>query len=184
MLNPGMRSVCGGNALVLAIVTALLLAASGTHSDRELPEIDPATPLEKAADFNLADLHGVRMRLSDTDAPIIVLHFWTSYRDCKYDLEILQRLCVRYEDREVRIIGLAYNSGTREDLTKFVSDLGIEFPTLMCSSEVRMAYDVTTFPTTYLLDRDKAIRYWKYGHLVETHWDQLIAELLEDQASV
>jgi peroxiredoxin len=181
MFEDGSRAALGLSPRALAFAIALTLAASGTHSDRELPEVDPATPLERAADFDLADLHGVRTRLSQTEAPVILLHFWTRYRDCKYDLEILQRLHAKYKGRDVKIIGLVYNSGTRDELTAFVADLGIGFPTLMCSSEVRNAYDVTTFPTTFLLNPSKDIRYWKYGHLVESHWDHLITELLEEQ---
>lgn len=161
---------------------AALFATPGTHGERELPEIAPGERLDTAADFRLADLHGVRFQLAKTDAPVVLLHFWTKYRDCSYDLELLQRLHEKYEGRDVRIIGIAFNSGTREELTQFVSDLGVEFPTLMCTSEVRNAYDVSTFPTTFLLDGEKQIRYWMYGILVENHWDQLIAELLEDQS--
>jgi peroxiredoxin len=120
------------------------------------------------------------MKLSETDASVIVLHFWTRYRDCAYDLGALERIHQKYTGRDVKIIGLVYNSGTRDEVASFLDDLGVEFPTLMCSSEVRDAYDVSTFPTTFLLDGKKQIRYWMYGHLVEKHWSQLIVELLDE----
>lgn len=170
----------GITSIVLAL--ALLAAVPATHGDRELPEIKPEKPLHKATDFQLADLHGVRVRLSEIDAPIVVLHFWTNDRDSKYDLELLQRLHAKYASRNVKFIGLAYNSGTREELAEFVSSLNVEFPTLMCSSEVRNDYDVSTFPTTFLLNKDKQIRYWLFGHLTERHWDQLIRELIDEQS--
>ena len=118
-------------------------------------------------------------KATEVDAPVVILHFWSKYRDCKYDLELLQGLHDKYNTQGVKIIGVVFSSGTREEVAKFVSDLGVEFPNLMCNNEVRADYDVSTFPTTFLLDSGKRIRYWMYGILVDTHWDKLVNELLE-----
>ena len=163
----------------LAVVGAMTIV-SAFSDDKELPSIEPSNELEVAVDFQLADLHGVRMKLSEIESPVVVLHFWSKYRDCKYDLELLQSLQKKYGERGVKIVGVVFSSGTRSELNTFVSYLGVEFPNLMCTNEVRSAYDVSTFPTTFLLDSDKRIRYWMYGILVDTHWDQLVDELLEE----
>ncbi len=155
---------------------------SSFDGEKELPSIEPGRKLDVAADFRLADLHGVRMQLAEVEAPVVVLHFWSKYRDCKYDLELLQSLHEKYGADGVKIIGVVFSSGTRKEVDKFVSDLGVDFPNLMCTNEVRTAYDVSTFPTTFLLDSDKRIRYWMYGILVEKHWDQLVGELLEESS--
>ena len=155
---------------------------SAFSDDQELPSIEPGAKLDVAKDFQLADLHGVRTKLSDVKAPVVVLHFWSKYRDCKYDLELLQSLHKKYGDRGVKIIGVVFSSGTRKELDQYVSELGVEFPNLMCTNEVRSAYDVSTFPTTFLLDSNKKIRYWMYGIMVDKHWDQLVAELLEESS--
>ena len=94
----------------------------------------------------------------------------------------MEDLHKKYHDRGVKIIGVVFSSGTRDELETFVTDLGVEFPILMCTNEVRAAYDVSTFPTTYLLDSDKKIRYWMYGILVNTHWDLLVRELLDESS--
>ena len=171
----------------LIIVFATLLAGLlATHSafagDKELPTIEPGQKLDVAADFRLADLHGLRMQLSKIEAPVVVLHFWSKYRDCKYDLEVLQGLHKKYGARGVKIMGVVFRSGTREEIGDFVSELGVDFPNLMCTNKVRNAYDVSTFPTTFLLDSQKKIRYWMYGILVGEHWDRLIGELLDESS--
>ncbi len=171
-----------GYAGTALLALSLTLAVSGSHGERELPEVKPEHPLEFAKDFRLADIHGVRMRLSETESQVIILHFWTRYRDCVNDLAIMQRVHESYAGRDVKVIGLVYNSGTREDVAKFLADEGVDFPNLMCTSEVRGLYDVSTFPTTFILDGEKRIRYWMYGHVVEKHWSQLAAELLDEAA--
>ncbi len=168
--------------LVTLAVVGTVTFVSAFSDDRELPSIEPGGKLDVAADFRLADLHGVRMKLSEVEAPVVVLHFWSKYRDCKYDLKLLQNLQEKFGGRGVKIIGVVFSSGTRKEVDKFVSDFGVDFPNLMCTNEVRTAYDVSTFPTTFLLDSDKRIRYWMYGILVDKHWDQLVGELLEESS--
>jgi peroxiredoxin len=177
--RPGTRRRAPFAVAVLACAAA---AVRGDTGEQELPRVEPGQPLREAPDFRLADLHGVRVRLWEIESPVVVLHFWSTYRDCKYDLEVLQRLHEEYAGRGVRIVGLVFSSGTREEVGKYVSGLGVDFPNLMCTNDVRQAYDVATFPTTFLLDSDKRIRYWMYGILVEDHWDRLIDELLQDEA--
>ena len=172
------QSALVAGALTAAVVCSVFAFAQ----ERELPRVDPGHQLETAADFRLADLHGLRMQLSKIEAPVVVLHFWSKYRDCKYDLEVLQGLHKKYGVRGVKIVGVVFSSGTREEIGDFVSELGVDFPNLMCTNKVRNAYDVSTFPTTFLLDSQKRIRYWMYGILVDEHWERLIGELL-DQSS-
>ena len=169
-------------ATLAVLAAVVVVASSAVGGEKELPSIEPGQKLEVAKDFRLADLHGVRMQLSEVEAPVVVLHFWSKYRDCKYDLELLQRLHEKYDARGVKIIGVVFSSGTRQEVEEFVSELDVEFPNLMCTQEVRSAYDVSTFPTTFLVDSKKRIRYWMYGILVDKHWDQLVRELLEESS--
>ena len=176
----------------LAITMTFLLASTvsppvfveekeKTSETRELPVIQASSELEKAKDFRLADLGGERWTLSKIEAPVILLHFWSQYRDNRYDLQLLQKLHKKYKDRGVVIIGLAFSSGTRDEIIEYLDTLEVDFPTLMCTNKVRLEYDVATFPTTFLLDREKNLRYWMYGIMVEDHWDTIVQELLDEK---
>ena len=167
--------------LLLAVTFAsAVTAVFALDRHKELPTPPPGERLDVAKNFQLADLHGVRVELSELEASVVLLHFWSKYRDCKYDLEVLQTLHEKYDDQDLQIVGIVFSSGTRKEIEAFTSELGVEFPNLMCTNEVRSAYDVATFPTTFLLDSEKRIRYWMYGILVDSHWDRLIEELLEE----
>lgn len=152
---------------------------SDTIASHELPIVSAGDRLIEAADFELTALDGQRMSLSSFESPVVLLHFWSKYRSCIDDLQTLQRLHEKYEPQGVKIVGLAYSSGSREEVEGFLDDHGVDFPTLMCSTKVVRAYDVATYPTTFVLDDQKHIRYWMYGILVEDHWDQLISEMLD-----
>lgn len=146
--------------------------------DTEVPVVSAGDELIPAPDVALTDLGGERRRLSEIEAPVILLHFWTKYRQCEDDLRGLQKLHEEYAENGVVILGLAYSSGTREEVAAYLDELDVTFPTVMCSSEVARQYDVATYPTTFALDEHKHIRYWMYGILEPEHWDRLIRELL------
>ena len=167
---------------LFVVFLALAVGAANQQEARqpELPIIPAGADLKRAPDFDLSDLDGERVRLSKIEAPVVLLHFWSKYRSCIDDLKLLDRLNKKYKGRGVVIIGLAWSSGSREEVAEFLGEQNVDIPVLMCSREVSHAYDVATFPTTFLLDRDRRVRYWMYGIMVERHWDKIIQELLDD----
>lgn len=150
------------------------------QKDRELPVVRAGDRPLPAPEFDLSDLDGERVRLADVDAPVIILYFWTTFRQCEDDLVLLQSLHEQYAGRGVVILGLAYSSGDRDEVRRFTAERGVAFPILLCPRAVTRAYDVATFPTTFLLDETHRIRYWMYSNLVRDHWQQLIEELLAE----
>ena len=132
----------------------------------------------RAADFQLSDLHGDRRALSDLKGKVTLLYFWSTLRECKADLQLLQQLRDDYAKKGVSVIGLACNSGTRTDVETFLNSTNVSFPTLMCSQDVCSDYRVATYPTTFLIDGRRQIHYWMYGILVADHWEKRINQLL------
>ncbi len=154
----------------------------GAADEGELPVIRPGDDPLPAPNFALADLGSDVVQLSDVDAPVTLLYFWSKYRECGDDLQMLDALQEQYRDEGLRIISVVYSSGSREDISAFLDELDVDLDTVMCPRATLKDYDVATFPTTFLLDRDRNIRYWMYGILVEWHWDRLVRELLSADA--
>lgn len=162
-----------------AVVPAIKQAATVKQPPR-IP--DGGGERFSATDFELSDLDGEAQRLSDFKDPVVLLYFWSTYRECEADLRLLQDLYEKYAHQGVAIIGLCYSSGTREQVSEFLESNGIDFPNLMCSQQVCDDYAVATFPTSFLLDSERRVHYWMYGILVGEHWDQLVAEMLQRQS--
>ncbi|MBI3469192.1 MAG: PD40 domain-containing protein [Planctomycetes bacterium] len=139
-----------------------------------------AEPIE-APDFALRNIDGDLVRLSDIGAPVTLLYFWSTSRECESDLRALDKLRERYADRGAAILGLSYSSGTPDEVGRFLNSVGAELPTLMCTRRVCDDYGVAIFPTAFVLDRDHRIRYWKYGVQIEEHWEQLLSDMLRTE---
>jgi len=165
------------------VVKAVKQAAANRPPVSHIAAADEDIRRLSVPDFELARLDGERVGLSDVEAPVTLLYFWSKYRECEADLQVLQRLHEKYSGRGVRILSLCYSSGTREQVQDFLEAADVNIPTLMCTQQVCDEYDVATFPTSYLLNAGGEVHYWMYGILVADHWDELISELLESQSA-
>jgi hypothetical protein len=116
-------------------------SAPGPRGEHRLPlrDRDPALAFHPglepivAPHFELANLDGARIRLTDLDAQATVLHFWSTSRECETDLQALARLRGRFADRGVEILTLAYSSGTPDEVRRFLQATGADVATLMCT---------------------------------------------------
>jgi thiol-disulfide isomerase/thioredoxin len=133
------------------------------------PEIDIPAP-----DFELADLSGKPVRLSDLRGHPVVVNFWATWcGPCRLEMPLLQKYADRYP-QDLHI--LAVNDGeTQDEVQKFVDDLGLQFNILLDPAEkVIDLYRVQAFPSTFFLDASGNIRFQHIGTLNE---DQLVGYL-------
>jgi len=126
-----------------------------------------------AAEVELPDSSGRKVNLYGVEAPFTVLAIWDP--TCGHCKEVLPRLDSLYQARwkgyGVRLFGLAKETdGTRKDWTSFIREKKLnEWVHVYYSREADKAriasgvpgyaqlYDVQSFPTLYLLDKDKRI---------------------------
>ena len=134
-----------------------------------------------APGFVAVDRWGDRVRLSDYEGRVTVLHFFATWcASCRDDLRSFQRIHERFASQGVAVLGLAYASGDRDRVGAFVDELGVSFPTLMCREDTRAAYDVASYPTNVILDAEGRIRYVMQRKMNETFWVAVIEELLAE----
>jgi TolB protein len=159
------------------------------HAARSNESIRPAafdpskTESSVAPEFALHSLEGDSVRLRDIDAPLTVLYFWSTSRECETDLRALDRLRERFADQGAAVLSLSFSSGTPEQVQGFLRSIDVSLPTLMCSRQVCDDYGVAIFPTTFVIDRNHQIRYWKYGAQIEEHWSELVDTMLQGESN-
>ncbi len=140
----------------------LLLWVLGTlscQSRKEQKEIAGPEQLGKAADFQLRDLRGGEVRLSDFSGKVVILNFWATWcPPCRMELPGLQDLYARYKDRGATVVGIAVDSGGEEELKRFVRKVGIDYPVLVGDQKVMNQYGgIQGLPTTFIIDQNGII---------------------------
>ena len=142
-----------------------------------------------AYDFELTDQYGETHRLSDYKGKVIFLNFWGTWcPPCRAEMPDIQKLYEEYaaqgEDAGVVILGAAApgmgQEGTEEEITQFMRENGYTYPVLMDTEwEMFTWYGITSFPTTFMIDRDGNIFGYVPGQMTEEIMRSIIDQTLE-----
>lgn len=150
---------------VVAVVAAMLLA--GIHTARKNRAAGPA-PGERgqmAADFELTSLDGHHVKLSDFRGKAVLLNFWATYcGPCKIEMPWFVQLQKEYGPQGLQIVGVAMDDASTEDITKFATEMGVNYPILLGKESVGQNYGgVSVLPTTFFIDRGGKIVAREFG---------------------
>jgi len=146
-------------ALVVVAVVVAGMLYFGFHTVRHnssTARIMKATP---APDFTLESLDGKTMRLSDLRGKAVLLNFWATWcGPCKIETPWLVQLQNQYGPQGLQIVGVEAGDDGKEDIEKFVKDMGINYPILIGKESVGDAYGgVPALPETFFIGRDGKI---------------------------
>lgn len=116
---------------------------------------------DRAPDFELSQLGGEMVRLSELRGKVVLLTFLATWcPPCRVQMPLLQTLYDTFERSDFEILAVAEDP-EGEDVTKsFVLETGVLFPILHNSRKpiIRASlYGPKTIPLMYLIDRDGKI---------------------------
>jgi peroxiredoxin len=117
-----------------------------------IPHIPPPV------DFNLSDLDGKTVRLSDFKDKIVFLNFFTTWcPECRYEMPSMQKLYMRFKDKDFAMVAINLNEpGFVVD--RYIKDHQLTFTVLLDSiNELGAPFGIRGIPTTYIIDRDGSI---------------------------
>ncbi len=157
--------------------TVTFVAPAGRWADDYLPLVEmlidnlTIAPLletglqvgQVAPDFTATLLDGTPVALSDYRGSIVILNFWATWcGPCRVEMPEFQ---VAYETGLDDFTILAVNlMETPEQIQVFVDELGLIFPiALDPRGEINNQFDITAYPSTYVIDRQGVIRVVHYG---------------------
>lgn len=160
------------NVLGAAMLGALLAAPAAA-----------VTVANAAPDFTLRRVDGPNLRLQEQRGRVVMVNFWATWcGPCRQEMPHLNRLHAKYRDAGFLLLGVNID----EDVNKAVglsSRLGLQFPILLdTEKKVSRLYDLTTMPSTVLIDRDGRVRHVHLGYKdgVEQTYEKQIRELLKE----
>ena len=168
--------------LVLLLVSGLAIAgcSSGT-TPGQAPRVGNMAP-----DFQLPDLEGRTVSLSDFHGMPVLLNFWATWcGPCRAEMPFIQDVFEDKKFSEKGLVILAVNLGeSRSKVEQFMETYGLSFEVLLdTSQDVGQAYNIRGIPTTFFIDKDgiiKDIKIGAFSNTEEIEW-RLVNSILDDE---
>lgn len=112
--------------------------------------------LQQAPDFEVFDLDGNAVKLSDFQGKPVIVNFWASWcGPCKSEMPDFEEMYQQY-DEEIHFVMVNMTDGSRETVevaSEFISEQGYTFPVYYDTEySAAITYWVTSIPATYFID--------------------------------
>lgn len=134
-----------------------------------------------APNFELTDMEGNPVKLSDYRGKAVLLNFWASWcPPCRAEMPHMEKLYNKYKDEnfDVLAVNLTNTEKNSGDAEIFVKELGLTFKIPMdVKGAVGSDYNIMAYPTSYFIDSDGVIREKVLGALNEEYMEKEIKKL-------
>jgi len=138
---------------------------------------------QRAPDFTLPSAAGTNLRLQEQRGQVVMLNFWATWcGPCRREMPQLDRLYEKYRAAGFVLLGVNIDEDQR-NAVGLSSKLGLHFPVLFDSKQkVSRLYDLSTMPSTVLIDRDGRVRFVHLGYKdgYEETYEKQVTELLRE----
>jgi peroxiredoxin len=153
-------------------VTAVLLMVVWTGTGHAAPpEMLPVTERgfvklgEPAPNFQLRDLNGRLVTLSDLRGKVVLLNFWATWcGPCRVEMPAMEQLYRMFQRKDFEILAVSTDVQGAAITRPFQQENRLTFPILHDTEyRVGLTYGARSLPMTFLIDRQGIIRHQVFG---------------------
>jgi peroxiredoxin len=133
-----------------------------------------------APEFELQDVQGRNVRLSDYAGKVVVLDFWATWcAPCKASMPWLMELSEKYRDAGLAVIGISMDEGGWQVVKPFAEKMHITYPILLGDKRVAYLYgDVDALPLAFFVDRNGRVAAIHLGTANRNEFERIIRLLM------
>jgi thiol-disulfide isomerase/thioredoxin len=111
------------------------------------------------AGLTLTDQHGAPLRFANFSGRVLLVNFFATWCEpCRAEAQWLNEFQVKYESDGLSILGISLDEGGWSTVRPFLLQNAVAYPVVLQHSSLREKFgEVTSIPTTILIDRSGAI---------------------------
>lgn len=133
-----------------------------------------------APEFNLENLAGEDIHLSDYQGKYLLLNFWATWcPPCRKEMPDLNEF---YQENRGEFVVVGVNIGEdKEDVKKFMHSRGYDYPILLDRDrQVAFLYRASVIPTSYFINPQGQIQYIKRGLVTKEELEEIKKNLMSE----
>lgn len=172
--------------LARAVTAAILVAAFGSAGcgpsrSVKAASVKPDKDRKTAPDFDLKDVNGKSVRLSDFKGKVVLLDFWATWcGPCKIEIPWFVEFERKHKDRGFAVIGISMDEDGWNAVKPFVTEMGVNYRVVIGNDRTADSYGgIEGLPTTFLIDRDGRIASVHAGLAGKQDFEDAIEKLLQ-----
>ena len=138
-----------------------------------------------APDFELKDVDGKIVHISDFKGKAVLLDFWATWcGPCKIEIPWFIDFQRKYKDKGLVVLGVAMDDEGWKAVKPFVTEMKVNYRVVMGNDQTADLYGgVEALPTTFILDRDGKIAKTHVGLSSKEDFEDEIEKILEPPAA-
>ena len=134
-------------------LAALLAGNSSSAAESKTP----------APNWQLSDVDGKPVKLSDFKGKVIILDFWATWcPPCRAEIPGFVAIQKKYADKGLTVVGVSVDQQGASVVKPFMQQLKMNYPVVLANAKMIGDYgDIGSIPTTFIIDRQ--------GNIVSVH---------------
>lgn len=154
--------------------------ASSSGTKMSAYALIPETSRVPAPDFNLTDVNGQTVSLSQFRGKVVLLDFWAvECGGCKVEIPWYVAFDKTYRDKGLSLIGIDMYGESAGMVKTFMEKTHMNYRVAIGNDELGKRFHVQEMPLTLLIDRDGRIALSHAGIVDKTQFENAIQKLLE-----
>ncbi len=181
------------STIIWIVAVCLVLVAAYTFYSKYKPANPMQSPSQStsdasstqqasvmAPDFNLKDLEGNTVRLSDYRGKIVILNFWAVWcRYCIEEMPDLNELDKELKNGNDAVIIAVDSQESPETVKKYLTSNNITLNVVLDQDgSVTQTYGISGFPTTFIINRDGSVYTYIPGKTDKETLKEILDEVL------
>jgi peroxiredoxin len=154
--------IAGLVPLLMATVVSSVVFADNVASIAQRGVVKPGEP---APNFQLRDMEGRIVSLSDLRGKVVLLNFWATWcGPCRVEMPAMERLYRTYDRKDFEILAVSTDAQGVAVTRPFQQENRLTFPILHDADfRVGLSYGARTLPMTFMVDRQGIVRQHIFG---------------------
>jgi len=150
---------------VLLLAVALMPAFTSTVAPLLAAQRGIVKPGEPAPNFQLRDMNGQAVSLSDLRGKIVLVNYWATWcGPCRIEMPAMERLYRTYDRKDFEILAVSTDAQGVAVTRPFQQENQLTFPILHDADfRVGLSYGARTLPMTFMVDRQGIVRQQIFG---------------------